>query len=106
MKTRVKTHQKKTPYFNNGLEYYGRYQWNVKRYDWENDEDINDAQLNTIQRLKFELNDPRLDISFQGRSGGWLVIDTPLEPMELRRVDVLVEKYLNASIEDIMNESF
>ena len=83
-------------YFGGGHRDYGRYQWNVKFYGWQNEWEIEAARLWAFGEYMYsrggfdELNDligRPVKASLSGRSGGWLVIDTELTKAELRKVD-------------------
>jgi len=90
-------------YFLGAFEKYGRYQWDVKFYGFEADWEVETAQqwvLGDYMHSKGEFEylsevvGRPVKASLQGRSGGWLVIDTELTKAELRKVD----KYINASL--------
>jgi hypothetical protein len=97
----IRYNTQRSSYFGGTHAHYGRYQWNVKRYDWSDDLEINDAQLNAIDEIRFALNEPKLSISFEGRSGGWLVIHDPLEPSELKLIDKLIRQYHKTKVGDL-----
>lgn len=98
----------KSNYFQGGFEVYGRYQWNIKYYGFQSDEEIEYALLSflgvyvtsgdgffkdvesgfikLIQLLKRPI-----ESHIDGRSNGWLVISTELTDKELKIVDEYIE---------------
>lgn len=113
MKTRVYTNANKTPYFQNGHRAYGRYQWNVKRYDWHRisleseafEQALEDLRCDTIEVIQYKLGalDREISIGFDGRSSGWLVIDSPLTDDELALIDMLVDHYHETPVEELVD---
>ena len=95
-------------YWNNARNVYGRYQWNVKYYGYESEDEIEFIQLCLLgidlehgkgfDALKDLLNKD-VESHLDGRSGGWLVIDTPLSDNELS----IVDEYVSTSMKQIPN---
>ena len=73
---------------------YGQYQWNVKYYDWGSESEIELARYwavgdrvgNGYSQLN-ELLGREVLAWFDGRSGGWFVIDSELTEEELIKVN-------------------
>lgn len=96
-------------YFRGAFNKYGRYQWDIKFYDWQNEYEVESAVLwafgehvkfgtkpsNGNSRYHFdqlsEVVGRPVEARIQGRSGGWLVIDSELTEEELAKVDAHVE---------------
>lgn len=95
-------------YFQGVFATYGRYQWNVKYYGYQSEDEIEYAQFmflgNYIEHGQghfkdvvsgFEtinqLLDRQIESSLQGRSNGWLVINTDLSIKELEIVDAYIQ---------------
>ena len=95
-------------YWNNAREVYGKYQWNVKYYSYESEDEIEFIQLCLLgidlergkgfTALKDLLNKD-VESHLGGRSGGWLVINTPLTNEELS----IVDEYVSISMKQIPN---
>ena len=81
-------------YFLGRFKAYGQYQWCVKYYDWGNEGEIEIARLwgfgdrvgNTYSEIN-ELLGREVSAWFDGRSGGWFVIDSELTEEELIKVN-------------------
>jgi hypothetical protein len=81
-------------YFLGRFKAYGQYQWNMKYYDWENECEIEIARYwgfgdrvgNTYSEIN-ELLGREVSAWFDGRSGGWFVIDSELTEEELIKVN-------------------
>lgn len=81
-------------YFLGRYKTYGQYQWNVKYYDWADDGEIESARLwafgDRVGNGYSELNEllgRDVPAWFDGRSGGWFVIDSELTEEELIKVN-------------------
>lgn len=105
MKSQIRNNPGISSYFGEGYNGYGRYQWNIKFYQWNNDYEIESAVLwgfgdhvkigtkaingNTV--YGFDLISERLgrpiESSIEGRSGGWFVIHSELSEEELKAID-------------------
>lgn len=96
--------------FNN----YGMYQWNIKYYKFESDFEIEEAILWALGQhgknavgYGFDYLDEIIGRPVKshtdGRSGGWLVIDTPLTEEELQRIDDHIESHYNAMFEFLLD---
>jgi len=82
-----------------GRSLYGRYQWDVKYYGWMDEIEpsfVIDHFLGAETKDGYQVIDEivgrTVNCFFEGRSGGWLVIDTELTEDELERVDEYIEK--------------
>ena len=80
-------------YFLGRFPAYGKYQWNVKYYDWANEEEIEIARLwafgDRVNNGYPEINEllgREVSAWFDGRGGGWFVIDSELTEEELIKV--------------------
>jgi hypothetical protein len=77
-------------YFQGNFAKYGLYQWNIKYQGFHNEAEIESAVLwafgDNLELLEEIVGKP-IDASIQGRSGGWLVIDTELSTEELLKLD-------------------
>lgn len=91
-------------YFRGAFPSYGRYQWDIKYYGFNNNYEIEEALsfffnigdwIGLPNRFTEELGKD-VKVSIQGRSGGWLVIDTELTEAELNKVDEIVDSAMNA----------
>lgn len=100
-------------YFQGYFQTYGRYQWDIKYYGWMDEFEIEAARRWSLgdycyKTGQFEyLNEVvgrPVQASIEGRSGGWLVIDTELTPEELSKVDQHVEACLKALSEFLKEE--
>jgi len=112
MRTQIRNNPGLSSYFQGGYRGYGRYQWNIKYYGWQNDYEIESAVLwgfgdhikigtkaingNTIRGfdlLNEKLGRP-IEASIEGRSGGWLVVHSELSEEELNVVDDYVRSVM------------
>lgn len=109
-------------YFQGRYNKYGRYQWDIKYYDFQNEFEIETALFwafgdyvkvgvnpvngNTIRGFDglSELLGRPIESGTAGRSGGWLVIDTELTPAELKKVDAHVEACMNGLSDFLRDE--
>ena len=84
-------------YFQGGYRGYGRYQWNIKYYNFESEFEVEVAQFwvfgNDFDAIK-DLLDREVECSIAGRSGGWFVIDTELTKKELKLIDAYIKSCL------------
>jgi hypothetical protein len=104
MKTQIRNNPGQSSYFLGGFRGYGRYQWNIKFYGgFHSEYEIEIARCWAFgdylySKGEFEyLNEVvgrPVKASIQGRSGGWLVIDTELTQAELKKVDQHVKACL------------
>lgn len=99
-------------YFGGGYSRYGHYQWNIKYYGFQNEHEIELAQLWAFgdylySKGEFEyLNEVvgrPVKASIQGRSGGWLIIDTELTDDELDKVTKHVDACMKG-LDDFLKE--
>ena len=79
-------------YFLGRFKAYGQHQWNVKYYDWGSESEIEIARLwafgdrgNGYSEIN-ELLGREVSAWFDGRGGGWFVIDSELTEEELIKV--------------------
>lgn len=89
----------KSSYWMGGRSLYGRYQWDVKYYGWEDEIEIEivaahflGGQTKNGYEVIDEIVGRPVNCFFEGRSGGWLVIDTKLTEKELKKVDKFIER--------------
>lgn len=102
-----------SPYFRGEYRHYGRYQWKIKYYGFEADWEIEAAQLMAfgnydhktggLEEIDSLLGRP-IKASIQGRSGGWLVVDSELTDAELTRLDRYVESCMESLPEFLKEE--
>ena len=86
-----------SPYFQGRYKTYGLFNWKIKFYDWNSEFEVEQAQhyfLGEDFEVLHELLGRKVDVSIQGRSGGWLVIDEELSMKELKKVDAFVKRML------------
>lgn len=96
-------------YFGGAFNRYGRYQWDIKYHGWQSEYEIESAReyfFGEFRQLKVndsylfgcesidELLGRKIKASIQGRSGGWLVIDTELTASELKKIDRFVSRMM------------
>lgn len=108
MKTEIRNDPGMSSYFAGDYRGYGRYQWNVKYPRFQSDQEIEAARFwalgeyvkNSDGNYGFSVLSDMLkrpiESSMAGRSGGWLVIDTPLTAAELRKIDRHVAQSMQA----------
>lgn len=93
----------RSQYFGGQHKIYGRYQWNIKYYGFKDDNEIEAAQNWAFGPYNYEtgtfetINDllgMKIEASIQGRSGGWLVVDTQLTDEQLAVMDNFVKHCL------------
>ena len=114
MRTQIRNNPGLSSYFQGGYRGYGRYQWNIKYYGWQNDYEIESAVLwgfgdyvkigtkaingNTIRGFYLigELVGRPIESFTAGRSGGWLVVNTELTEEELTKIDSHVESVMKS----------
>lgn len=104
-------------YFRGAYNRYGLYQWDIKYQGFNDDSEVESAVYMAFgeyyrKSQGFELLEDLLGRPIKshidGRSGGWLVIDTPLTDEELDRVDEYVDsvmKYLPEYLEELRKRS-
>lgn len=99
-------------YFRGAFNKYGRYQWNIKYYRFESEFEIESAILWAFGEYSYkdrgfdglnELLGRAVKSGTDGRSGGWLVIDTELTDAELELIDAHVESCLKG-LPDFLKE--
>lgn len=103
-------------YFKGEFAAYGRYQWNIKFYEFEDDCEIETAvfwAFGEHEKLKngrygfsaiSDLLGREIESHIDGRSGGWLVIDTELRAYELKQLDAFVESSMRGLPEMLKEE--
>jgi hypothetical protein len=99
-----------SPYFRGQHRSYGRYQWCIKYYGFQDEFEIEIARLwafgeyskGHLENLNVVVGRP-VEASIEGRSGGWLVIDTELSDAELAKVDTHVKACLKG-LPEFLNE--
>jgi hypothetical protein len=96
-------------YFRGRFRGYGLYQWNIKYYDYNDSFEMEEAALyflgnqvdNGKGRWGFEvINDilgRKVESYLEGRSGGWLVINSELSDQELE----LIDNYVSESMQNL-----
>ena len=99
MKSLIMNNPGQSSYFNNQYKGYGRYQWNIKYYNWQDEDEI-ELAINwafgsyVYHTGEFDyLNDVvgrPVKAHIAGQSGGWLVVDTELTKEELDKVSAHV----------------
>lgn len=113
MKTQIRNNPGRSSYFGGGYESYGRYQWNIKYYGFEDQNEIEAAQFWAFGEYSYktgtfdgidELIGRPVKASIQGRSGGWFVIDTELTEKELKTIDRHVSACMKALPEFLSEE--
>jgi hypothetical protein len=85
-------------YFRGAYNKYGRYQWDVKCYRFNDEYEIEiarDSFFGYKNELIGELLGRPVDCWFDGRMGGWFVIETELTEEELQKVDEFIEEVMN-----------
>jgi hypothetical protein len=107
----------RSSYFQGGYRGYGKYQWNIKYYGFENELEQGDSlrwgfgewvKLGAGGReygfeLLTELLGRPIKSGTDGRSGGWLVIDTELTETELALVSEHVKSVM-AGLDEFLKE--
>lgn len=98
-------------YFQGKFQGYGKYQWNVKSYEFNNEFEIESARdaffetLGTQQIWLEELNIRGISqVFFAGRSGGWLVINDDLTEEEVSKITKYIKDSLKALPEFLKQE--
>lgn len=93
--TKIMNKPHKSNYFQGAYAGYGRYQWDLKYYDWKNDYEPEDACNEFFgidgEHLSAIVKRP-LKVWMDGRSGGWLVIDTELTENEQKQLNSYIDK--------------
>lgn len=88
-------------YFRGAYNKYGRYQWDVKYQGFNDEYEIEAAVSMALGEYDFkvkgwsaltDLLGRPIKSHLDGRSGGWLVIDTELTDEELEKVDEYIEE--------------
>lgn len=98
-----------SPYFGGKNRLYTDVaQWNMKCYGWEDDNEIEAARTwafgeylygrQTFENIKDIVKrngkQPDVKCGFEGRSGGWFVVYSPLTSAEVRRLDRYIKKVM------------
>jgi hypothetical protein len=95
-------------YFLGKFNDYGRYAWEIKYYRFENDYEVEQSQLWAFgEHVKLsngqygfehftELFGRDIVSHIDGRSGGWLVIQSELSKAELRKIDTYISAIMKA----------
>lgn len=123
MKTQIRNDPGMSNYFQGKFQGYGMYQWNIKFYGFQDESEIEAAQLwafgEHIVVSKSERGSTNLKYGFEGisallerpiesgtagRSAGWLVIDTELTDAELEKVDAHVKSCMEGVAEFLKEE--
>ena len=104
-KSQIRNDPGLSSYFRGGYQAYGRYQWNVKHYGWEDmEQEIEAARLwafgesvaftTVVGGARYlcrehieELIGRKVSCGFYGRSGGWFVVVDDLTEVELEKID-------------------
>lgn len=112
MNTQIRNYPGMPSYFGGAYRGYGQYQWNIKFYGFNDEFEIESAQRWAFGEYSFktgsfegidELLGRMVKASTQGRSGGWLVIDSELTETELKRIDSFVSACM-AGLESFLVE--
>lgn len=96
-----------------GYRGYGRYQWNIKYYGFQDSREVEaallwsfgeyDYKLSQFQGINEVIGRP-VKAWIDGRSGGWLVIDEELSKEELQRMDLHVSACLEGLSQFLQEE--
>lgn len=101
--TQIRNNPGQSSYFQGQYQGYGRYQWNIKFYGFEAEHEVETAQNWAFGEYSYstgqfdylnEVVGRPVKASLQGRSGGWLVVDTELTEAELTKIDEHVKACL------------
>jgi hypothetical protein len=113
MRTQIRNNPGTSSYFQGGYSGYGKYQWNIKFYGFQNDAEIETAihwafgEYNLANHTFDGINDligRKVRAHIDGRSGGWLVVDSTLTEVELQKIDELVSASLKGLSEMLSEE--
>lgn len=109
-------------YFNGGHNSYGRYQWNVKTYQPETESEYEAVRLwclgehvkigskasngNTLYGYEqiSEIVGRPIQSYLDGRSGGWLVVNSELTEEELTKLDEYVSEFMKGIKQFLIDE--
>ena len=81
-------------YFQGRFASYGKHQWNVKTYALDNDQLENlRAYILDKDWLAEEFGVGLKDVCFEGRSGGWLVVDALLTQPQIDKISSMVDSF-------------
>lgn len=122
MRTKFMTNIGPSSYFGGGYRGYGRYQWDIKFYGWNNDYEIESAvlwgfgdhvkigtkELNGNGIYGFDLISDivgrPIESSIEGRSGGWFVVHSELSEEELQKINEHVDGVMKGLPEFLKEE--
>jgi len=85
-------------YFRGDYRIYGRYQWNIKYYGWQNDSEIEAAQcwaFEDIGQFLEEKTGQQISWGIEGRSGGWFVVYNELSKVAFDIIDQHINEMMN-----------
>ena len=88
-----------SPYFKGRYKMYGPYQWNIKFYDWQSDDEIEAANEAFFYDDFYDLKERLwrdVKVHIDGRSGGWFVIDEDLTVDEWEEVNDYINGVMKA----------
>jgi hypothetical protein len=128
----IRNNPGRSSYFGGNHPRYGRWQWNVKRYDWDADDEehsfVNqvedarrfffgeyvcdkqgrkrghDAVPAIIGRKPIEEGGAIINCGFDGRSGGWFVVDEELDDDELDKLDKYIYDMMHGGLKQYLEE--
>ena len=115
-KCEIRNNPGMSQYFGGAYIRYGRYQWNMKYYGWENDSEIRAAhwaffgddyseEAGQTDSLSVIIGrDITKHWNFDGRSGGWLTINCELTDEELEKVDNYVKRIMDGELSKFLKE--
>lgn len=121
MRTRIKTEQRRSPYFGGGFRSYGLYHWDIKYPYWNSEFEIESAVLwvfgdhikirtksvngNTVYGFDLinDLLGRSVEASIEGRSGGWFVVHEELSEEEIQKIDTYIMNSMKA-LPDFLKE--
>ncbi len=119
--SRIRNTSGPSSYFMGRFKGYGLYQWNIKFYGFESDEEqsravdfyfgtfeavpskIHGQLIHGFENINSLLGRP-VKASIQGRSSGWLVIDSELTAKELKAVDKFIKDGIKSLPEFLVEE--
>jgi hypothetical protein len=113
LKTQIRNNPGQSSYFGGGHRSYGKYQWNIKFYEFESNAEIEAAQSWAFGEYSYkthsfdginELLGRIVKASITGRSGGWFVIHADLNESELKKIDGHVKACMEALPEFLKEE--
>ena len=90
----IHNHPGQSSYFQGKFAIYGRHQWNIKTYALDDDQlaELREYFLDGIY-LQEEFGVNINDVTFEGRSGGWLVVDADLHKGQIEQITDMVESF-------------